>query len=454
VVTSGGKLPLRYIIHAVTVDWANGIMPTERTMQQLVREILSRCEALRIKRIAIPALATGSAGLSPLISAEIIVGGLQEHCLNPTVLETVVLTIPDPAVRLAFVRNLKRVDYPATTAAPDLREKSRQDWTAGDLTVARMSEAPATEAEPEAEARGSRSAELMRRLLRLGRQSRTETGPSPIEPTPNAREHKPLLSVEDTGFRPILEDRFVLLEEVGRGGMGVVYLAWDLVLRRTVAIKVLRPEATEPDSLKREAAVALDLSHQSIMRLYHFEPGKRGGAPFLVMEYLRWPSGEKWIAEAGAARLPVPSVASVGVRICDALVYAHERRVLHLDIKPSNIFVEPGGEDAKLGDFGLAQVAGASGKLLQLRQSGTPAYMAPEQRVTGAKLGPATDVYQLSATLWDFLTGAPPNSETSNLDRLEPERSGLLSVLADILCAEPAGRPSASRLREIVASAG
>jgi eukaryotic-like serine/threonine-protein kinase len=100
-----------------------------------------------------------------------------------------------------------------------------------------------------------------------------------------------------------LSGRYVLLEEIGRGGMAVVYLSWDIVLRRVVAIKVLRPDTADPESLMREAAATLDLTHEGIVRLYHFEPRRHGTEPYLVMEYLPWPSGEKWIAEPGRKRL-------------------------------------------------------------------------------------------------------------------------------------------------------
>jgi serine/threonine protein kinase len=249
-----------------------------------------------------------------------------------------------------------------------------------------------------------------------------------------------------------LSGRYVLLEEIGRGGMAVVYLSWDLVLRRVVAIKLLRPDTADPESLKHEAAAALELTHEGIVRLYHFEPSSRETEPYLVMEYLPWPSGEKWIAEAGASRLPIRAVLDVGVRVCSALAYAHSRNILHLDIKPSNIFVDPAGENAKLGDFGLARFSSTGGALLQLRSAGTPAYMAPEQTTLGAKVSTATDVYQLAATLWDFVTGTPPRPGGVDLEQFEPDRKRFLSLLLGVLAPDPVIRPSAVRLREMVAS--
>ena len=107
-VTSGGNLPVKYVIHAVTLDLANNVWPTTRTIHQLIRAILSRCEALAISRLAIPALGTGSGRLDPIISAEVIARGLREHALNPTALRAVLLPIPRQPVRAAFARALMR----------------------------------------------------------------------------------------------------------------------------------------------------------------------------------------------------------------------------------------------------------------------------------------------------------------------------------------------------------
>ena len=444
-VTSGGRLPVRYILHAVTVDWASGVLPTERTIRQLLRDILSRCEALRITRIAIPALATGAAGLSPLVSAKIIVEGLRAHLLNPTVLQSIVMPIPNLDVRQAF--------------AGELEASPLEDVTARRLRFKRMRPIEGVDSTGESEAERSVPVGTPRRgwlssLLRSPKgDARRAPGSTTLPAGPTgAASDIPIALAGSASSRPLLKGRFVLLEEIGRGGMAVVYLSWDLILRRTVAIKILRPELTESDSLAREASVALDLTHRGIVRIHHFEPGHPGTGAFLVMEYVPWPSGEKWIADAGAGRLPVHPIVSIAVRICDALAYAHGRGVLHLDIKPSNIFVDPGGEDAKLGDFGLARVSSAGGTVLQLRLAGTPAYMAPEQRVRGASVGPATDVYQLGATLWDFLMGAPPSARTTGAEP-DPDRTRLLSALAAALAADPAHRPSVSRLREMVAAA-
>jgi O-acetyl-ADP-ribose deacetylase (regulator of RNase III) len=477
-VTSGGNLPLKYLIHAVTVDWGNDILPTRRTVQHLVRQILSRCEALGVRRLAIPALATGAAGLSAELSGRIIARALREHAQNPTALRLVVMPIPDLSVYRAFARELARpfleeitavqaleqpalhpdksalVLSPKAPSAPLSLGASLQDPIGASVDDVTASRAPSrTTEDVTVVASVSRRMRGLRRWLSgTQRQSRTEETTESLETRPAAPVRDRLGDAIAAGAssRPLLSGRYVLLEEIGRGGMAIVYLSWDLVLRKNVAVKVLRPDAGDRESLRREATAALDLSHQCIVRVHHFEPASEQEMGYLVMEYVSWPSGEKWIADAGKALLPVESIVDVGVRICGALAHAHSRSFLHLDIKPSNVFVDPAGENAKIGDFGLAQVSNTGGSAIQLRPAGTPAYMAPEQQQAGAKVTWATDVYQLGATLWDFLTGHPPRPLNLDPDRFEPGRRELLGVLRAAMAPDPHLRPSAARLAELV----
>ena len=399
-VTSGGNLSVKYVIHAVTLDLANNVWPTTRTIHQLIRAILSRCEALAISRLAIPALGTGSGRLDPIISAEVIARGLREHALNPTALRAVLLPIPRQPVRAAFARALMRPMLKDITIAdlPMPGSSDTQDLITGDESLSGPPMRPSLRIQspgapifpganlipgapgpPRARPSSSLDSalpnslfrEFFSRLLRRGAQRESSVSTAPgLPPAPAIRPDE--LSIANDGARPLLNARYVLLEEVGRGGMAVVYLSWDLVLRRSVAIKVLRPDNLDSQSLKREAAAAFELTHDSIIRMYHFEPGNRARRSYLVMEYVPWPSGEKWIADAGVKGLPIRPVVDVGTQICRAVAYAHSRNVLHLDIKPSNFFIDPGGEQAKLGDFGLARVSNAQGAAMQLRPAGRP----------------------------------------------------------------------------------
>ena len=443
-VTSGGRLPIKYVFHAITVDAQERLVPSVRTIRQLFREILSRCEALQIQRIAIPALATGAAGVDSVVAAETLVQAIRAHTANSTVLRSIVLAAPARPVFHAIVRALEPLDVPGRSEKfGSLPPK---------LTAPRPNDDTAASAMPlgtSPEARGVRAWFAWRRRettqsldldkVRASRRSAT----TPLRMSDRS-------AVDSPVTRPVLDSRYVMLEEIGRGGMAVVHLAWDLVLRRTVAIKVLRPDCGDPHSLRREAAAAFELTHQGIVRMYHFEPAQAGSDAYLVMEYVTWRSGEKWIADAGDIGLPIRAVRAVGLAVCDALAYAHSRNVLHLDVKPSNIFVDPAGESAKLGDFGLARFSGTAGATLQVRPAGTPAYMAPEQMTVGARVSAATDVYQMAATLWDLMTGQPPQPGTLDVT---PDRQSLATALREALLPDPTLRPSAARLRHLLSAA-
>jgi O-acetyl-ADP-ribose deacetylase (regulator of RNase III) len=455
-VTSGGRLPVKYILHAVTIDLTHRIIPTARTVRHLYRDILSRCEALQIERIAIPALATGAAGVDPLTSSKQLARAIHEHTSNRTVLKSIVLPIPDPEVFDLFVAALfEPEDNPFRSAggahsgdspesAPGSSGDSGRLRGVGDGAVSPYG---ATN-QPERSLRARFS-----RFWRATPSSDVQSTQPPLIDRSLRPDGVAELPIESQTSRPLLGGRYVLLEEIGRGGMAVVHLAWDLVLRHIVAIKILRADCADPQSLQREAALAFELTHAGIVRLYHFEPARARRDAYLVMEYLSWPSGEKWIADSGESGLPVRAVQEVGIRVCDALAYAHSHNVLHLDIKPSNIFVDPAGESAKLGDFGLARISGTGGAALQVRPIGTPAYMAPEQIAVGAKVTTSTDVYQMAATLWDFLTGSPPKPLATATALMASERQPLLAALRQALSPEPNRRPSAAHLRQLIIAA-
>jgi serine/threonine-protein kinase len=202
--------------------------------------------------------------------------------------------------------------------------------------------------------------------------------------------------------------KYELRHQIGRGAMGVVYEAFDTVIERRVALKMLRTDVYAPEQLtdmrarfKREAHSAGRLSHPNIVTIYDY--GEHEGAPYIAMDLM---SGEELARslESGA-RLALPTVVRVMEQLLGALTYAHEAGVVHRDIKPSNIFVLRDGT-IKVVDFGLARIEASNltetGTLL-----GTPAYMSPEQFL-GLPVDARSDIFSTGVILYQMLTGDRP----------------------------------------------
>jgi tetratricopeptide (TPR) repeat protein/predicted Ser/Thr protein kinase len=194
--------------------------------------------------------------------------------------------------------------------------------------------------------------------------------------------------------------RYELIREVGKGGTGTVYKAYDTQLRRVVAVKTIRPDLAEHtelvQSLVREARTLAGLSHKNIVRVY--DAGEIDGTPFLSMEFV---DGQPFVGRS------TPSSVGLLRKVADALAHAHAQGIVHCDLKPGNILVDRDGEPRVI-DFGLARLRRdkQGGRTVP---EGTPAYMAPEQvrREPGA-VGPLADVYALGVCLYEALTGARP----------------------------------------------
>jgi serine/threonine protein kinase len=240
---------------------------------------------------------------------------------------------------------------------------------------------------------------------------------------------------------PGLKDRaeligdYEILEELGRGGMGVVYRARQRSLDRVVALKMIlapvRVGEEDRSRFRREAEAAARLQHPNIVQIH--EIGEQEGHPFFSLEFVEAGSLAKLLA---GIPQPPKECAQLVETVARAMQYAHLRGVIHRDLKPGNILlafgVKPNASaplvrDAvpKVSDFGLAKRLDVSDGVTQTGSVlGTPSYMAPEQALArhGA-IGPAADVYALGAILYEMLTGRPPFRGTSILETLEQVRS-------------------------------
>ena len=201
---------------------------------------------------------------------------------------------------------------------------------------------------------------------------------------------------------------YELLEEIARGGMGVVYRARQVSLDRTVAVKMMRPGVlSTEDEIRRfqaEARTAASMQHPNIVAIH--EVGEFDGLHYFSMDFVEGPS----LAELVRRNPLAPREAARYVQVLTAAVqYAHGKGILHRDLKPSNVLVDAEGRP-RITDFGLARsMEGGSGITVTGALVGTPAYMPPEQAAAeGAPLSPASDCYSLGAILYELLTGAPP----------------------------------------------
>jgi eukaryotic-like serine/threonine-protein kinase len=208
----------------------------------------------------------------------------------------------------------------------------------------------------------------------------------------------------------IFAGRYEVKEILGAGGMGVVYRAFDRELQEPVAIKTLKPEAMAGDAValerfKQEIRLARKIAHRNVVRTYDL--GEQNGMYYLTMEYVEGTSLKQLIISRG--KLPVEVTLTVGKQLCRALEVAHAEGVIHRDIKPQNIVVEPNGF-LKVMDFGIARLANPpKGKGLTEAGTaiGTPDYMSPEQ-LSGLELDPRSDLYAAGVVLFECLTGRLP----------------------------------------------
>ncbi len=240
----------------------------------------------------------------------------------------------------------------------------------------------------------------------------------------------------------IFARRYEIRGVLGMGGMGVVYRAWDAELGEAVAIKTLKKEAlkAEPAALERftqEIRLARKITHRNVVRTHDL--GEVDGAYFITMEFVEGQSLKYLIQTRGS--LPVNVVLTVGKQLCRGLEVAHEQGVIHRDIKPQNLIVEPSGL-LKVMDFGIARLATRAEGMTQAGMAvGTPEYMAPEQ-LLGQDVDFRADLYATGAVLFECLTGRTPfvgdtpvTLIAKQLEEIPPSPQSLNADVPDALAA-------------------
>ncbi len=268
----------------------------------------------------------------------------------------------------------------------------------------------------------------------------------------------------------MIAGRYELLGVLGRGGMGVVYRGRDRVLDRIVAVKVLPAQYASDTILverfEREARAAARLNHPNIVAV--FDTGREGTVRYIVMECVSGESLAQRLAERGA--LPIPEAVQIAAQIADALAAAHAAGIVHRDVKPGNVMVEPTGV-CKVLDFGIARAAAEAAMTQTASMLGSAPYMPPETAL-GHTADARSDIYSVGCVLYEMLTGRLPfsgevpaaviNQHVSALPRppreLEPSVPPALDALVmQMLAKDPSDRPqdaarAAADLRALLAT--
>jgi serine/threonine-protein kinase len=204
----------------------------------------------------------------------------------------------------------------------------------------------------------------------------------------------------------LLNGRYRLDSKVGAGGMSTVYRAFDMTLERVVAVKLMHREiAADSDHLerfRREARSVAQLSHPHVVTV--IDASEDEGRPYIVFEYVEGETLKERIRRCG--RLPVAEAVAYAIEIARALGYAHQRHIVHRDVKPQNVLIDAEGS-AKVTDFGIARSLDEEGLTLDGRVLGTTDYVSPEQAM-GRPVTGQSDLYSLGVVLYEMLTGSVP----------------------------------------------
>jgi hypothetical protein len=246
----------------------------------------------------------------------------------------------------------------------------------------------------------------------------------------------------------VLSGRYRLDSKLGSGGMSTVYLATDETLERPVAVKVLHAEISDqPDQIerfRREARSVAKLSHPNVVAV--IDAGQDAGHPYIVFEYIEGETLKHRIERMG--KLPLDESAAYAIEVGRGLVAAHARNLVHRDVKPQNVLIDPEGR-AKVTDFGIARSLEAKGLTATGRVLGTTDYVAPEQAM-GHEIDARSDVYSLGVLLYEMLTGEVPfraetqvgvamkhvNEPLPNVQERRPEVSAALAAVVETATAK------------------
>ncbi len=214
------------------------------------------------------------------------------------------------------------------------------------------------------------------------------------------------------GVGALIDRRYRLEAEIGRGGMGIVYRGLDLTNQRPVAVKIINLDlanALSQQQFARETQIMLGLHHPHIVAVYaagQVETGSRQPAPYIVME---WVEGTNLGSLCG---FTFARIIDLGQQMCEALAYAHNQGIVHRDLKPENVLLEKHGfrYSVKLADFGLARPLDSPAQAAESSLAGTVFYLAPEV-IAGQPCSPGSDLYALGVILYEMLTGRLPFSD-------------------------------------------
>jgi len=212
--------------------------------------------------------------------------------------------------------------------------------------------------------------------------------------------------IEELTTGSIFADRYKIVTELGRGGMGKVYRAIDQKIDEEIAIKLIKSEiAADKKTIERfrnELKMARKIAHRNVCKMYYL--GEEKGAHFITMEYVPGEDLKSMIRMSG--QLSTGMAIKVAKQVCDGLTEAHRLGVIHRDLKPNNIMIDKNGE-ARIMDFGIARLLKAKGITGAGIMIGTPEYMSPEQ-VEGKDVDQRSDVYSLGVILYEMVTGQVP----------------------------------------------